>query len=449
MVLNLVGVPVWAESDAVSLDELLKRVELGRVDDARENEKRIKKFDEDKVQQASLLESIKIELTAEEERSKALEQEFESNENILVESRETLKQRLGDLNELFGVLQQVAGDTRSGFEYSLTNIQHPERDKFLTKFIEKVGSDTQLASLDEIEQFWFELQREMTESGKVVTFPALVTAVNGDKKERSVTRIGVFNVVAQGKYLEFEPKTQRLVELARQPQDRFLKMVNDLESKQTGLTAFGLDPARGQILSLLVQTPNLRERIEQGGVIGYIILGLGAVAFIVIIIRLVLLMLTGINIRLQMRQPDKPVAGNPLGRILKIYHSNPDIDLESLELKLGEAILKETPKLERWNILIKIIAVVAPLLGLLGTVTGMIITFQSITLFGTGDPKLMAGGISQALVTTVLGLSVAIPTVLLHTLVNSRSKRLQEILEQQAAGMIANSVEKRQQSISS
>jgi len=225
-------------------------------------------------------------------------------------------------------------------------------------------------------------------------------------------------------------------------------MINDLESKQTGLTAFGLDPARGQILSLLVQTPNLRERIEQGGVIGYIILVLGAVALIVIIIRLVLLMLTGINIRLQMRQPDKPVAGNPLGRILKIYHANPDIDLESLELKLGEAILKETPKLERWNILIKIIAVVAPLLGLLGTVTGMIITFQSITLFGTGDPKLMAGGISQALVTTVLGLSVAIPTVLLYTLVNSRSKRLQEILEQQAAGMIASSAEKRQQSIS-
>jgi len=92
---------------------------------------------------------------------------------------------------------------------------------------------------------------------------------------------------------------------------------------------------------------------------------------------------------------------------------------------------------------LKIIAVVAPLLGLLGTVTGMIITFQAITLFGTGDPKLMAGGISTALVTTVQGLCVAIPTVLLHTLVASRARRLNQILEEQAAGMVAVQSERR------
>ena len=138
----------------------------------------------------------------------------------------------------------------------------------------------------------------------------------------------------------------------------------------------------------------------------------------------------------------KPNTNNPLGRVLKVYYDNTDIDMESLELKLGEAVLKETPKLSRFNTLLKVIAVVAPLLGLLGTVTGMIITFQAITLFGTGDPKLMAGGISQALVTTVLGLCVAIPTVLLHTLVSGRSHRIIEVLEEQATGMVAEYAEK-------
>ena len=111
-------------------------------------------------------------------------------------------------------------------------------------------------------------------------------------------------------------------------------------------------------------------------------------------------------------------------------------------LKLGEQILKETPKFNTMLPFLKIISVVAPLLGLLGTVTGMIITFQAITLYGAGDPKLMAGGISTALVTTVLGLCVAIPTVFLHTLVQSRAKRLTQILQEEAAGMLSERAEK-------
>ena len=120
----------------------------------------------------------------------------------------------------------------------------------------------------------------------------------------------------------------------------------------------------------------------------------------------------------------------------------PDADTETLELKLSESILREVPKLQSRLTIIKIISVVAPLIGLLGTVTGMINTFQAITLFGTGDPKLMAGGISQALVTTVLGLVVAIPMVFISTLLKTRSKGIINILQQQSAGIIANRSEK-------
>ena len=128
--------------------------------------------------------------------------------------------------------------------------------------------------------------------------------------------------------------------------------------------------------------------------------------------------------------------------MLAVYHENRDIDEETLQLKLDEAILKEQPALQARIAFIKIISMVAPLLGLLGTVIGMIVTFQAITLFGTGDPKTMAGGISQAFITTVLGLVVAIPTVLLHSIVQSRSTGVMHILTEQSAGLIAEHAEK-------
>jgi biopolymer transport protein ExbB len=127
---------------------------------------------------------------------------------------------------------------------------------------------------------------------------------------------------------------------------------------------------------------------------------------------------------------------------MSVYTDNKDIDIETLELKLDEAILRESAPLETGLNFIKVLYVVAPLLGLLGTVVGMIATFQMITLFGTGDPRMMAGGISTALVTTVLGLVVAIPLTLLHAFLQGKSKALIQILEEQAAGIIARLAER-------
>jgi biopolymer transport protein ExbB len=434
--LTLITATPLAAEQALSLDALLEKVKAGRVQDAKENAARIAAFKANKAEQSKLLAGAKAMRQREEALSQKLETDFEENDVKIIELENALKERLGSLKELFGVLQQASGDARGQFENSLTHVQFPERIDFLTELAQKMGQTSRLASLEEIERLWFELQREMTESGKVVRFPAQVVTVDGTEVERNVVRVGAFNVVSGGKYLQFIPETGRLLELSRQPQQRYLDKVLGLESASHGTAAFGLDPSRGQILSLLVQAPSLRERIEQGGVVGYVIICLGALALLIALERTAILTFTGLRVRMQTRKPDAP-GRNPLGRILKVYHDNPKADVETLELKLSEAILKETPKINRLLMFLKIIAVVAPLLGLLGTVTGMIITFQAITLFGTGDPKLMAGGISQALVTTVLGLCVAIPTVLLHTLVSSRARRLNQILEEQAAGMIA------------
>jgi len=250
--------------------------------------------------------------------------------------------------------------------------------------------------------------------------------------------VGTFNVIDEGgQYLNWESETQKLVELPRQPGARYTSAAGEFVQIQPGQTAdFWVDPSGGSLLSLLLQAPDFRERIDQGGIIGYIIIGLGLFALLLALERLLSLGIIGMKVSAQAKN-STPKNNNPLGRVMQVYADNQQKDAETLELKLGESIAQETPKLTRFIPLLKIIAMVAPLLGLLGTVTGMINTFQAITLFGTGDPKLMAGGISQALVTTVMGLSVAIPTVLLHTVVNGRSKRLMQLLEERSIGIMA------------
>ena len=247
--------------------------------------------------------------------------------------------------------------------------------------------------------------------------------------------------MSQGVYLQYVPETGKLLPYAKQPPGHYAKSGLNFQDSYTGISGIGVDPTRGAILNALVDTPSLIERIEQGGLIGYFILALGGVAFILSIERMIRLTLTSRQISKQ-AQTKKIDLKNPLGRVYKVYYDNRNLDVEALELKLGEAILKERLPLERFISTIKIVAVVAPLLGLLGTVTGMINTFQAITLFGTGDPKLMAGGISQALVTTVEGLAVAVPIVLIHALVNSRYKHIIMVLEEQSTGLVAAIAEK-------
>jgi biopolymer transport protein ExbB len=434
------GNTVYA-AQAISLDELLQQVKQGRVKDAAENKKRIEEFQRDRARQQQLVRDMEAERARQEALSQQLEDAFEINDAEIIDLERGLQDRLGELKELFGVLQQAAGDARGNFDTSVTQIQFPERGEWLTEFAQKMGSTTRMPTLAEIERIWFELQREMTESAKVKRMTASVVNANGEEEEREVVRVGLFNVVSDGKYLEYVPETGRLVELQRQPQSRFTSRAADLQDATTGLQGFAVDPTRGQLLALLVQSPSLMERIDQGQVVGYTIIVLGIIGLLVAIWRLIALSTVGAQVSSQTKNLDKP-GNNPLGRVIKVAHDNPDVDVEALELKLGEAILKETPKFTTMLPFLKIISVVAPLLGLLGTVTGMIITFQAITLYGAGDPKLMAGGISTALVTTVLGLCVAIPMVFLHTLVQSRARRLTHILQEEAAGMLSERAER-------
>ncbi|ESP93377.1 biopolymer transporter TonB [Pseudoalteromonas luteoviolacea NCIMB 1944] len=428
-------------NEAMDLDSLLKTLESGQAAQTQQNQQREAEFKARENQQVKMLNDLKSDRNDQLNRSERMETQFEENEIKLGNLSDTLSKRMGSLKELFGVLQQASGDASSKFRTSVVSAQIPNRSDVMDEMAKKMGSTSKLASIEDIEKVWFELQREMTEQGKVTRYNTDVIVAGGEKVNKEVVRVGAFNLIADGQYLNYNPETDTISELTRQPVSRFQQSAGDLQAANSGIVDFALDPTGGSILGLLVQAPNRKEQVEQGGVVGYVILAVGALALLIALERFISLMLIGAKIKRQLKS-DVAKDDNPLGRVMKVKDQYPDVAYDTLELKLSEAILREMPKITRNLTLIKIISVVAPLLGLLGTVTGMINTFQAITLFGTGDPKLMAGGISTALVTTVLGLVVAIPTVFLYTLLNTRSRNLLLILQEQSAGIIAERSEK-------
>ncbi|PWS54707.1 MotA/TolQ/ExbB proton channel family protein [Pseudoalteromonas sp. meg-B1] len=428
-------------AEPMNLDALLKTLEQGKSAQSEQNKQREQEFAARQNEQVKMLKNTQAKRNQMLSESERLETQFEENEIKLANLTDTLSKRMGSLKELFGVLQQVAGDSSNKFATSVVSAQLPGRSTFMDELAQKMGSTSKLASIEDIEKVWFELQREMTEQGKVSRFNTDVIVDGGNKVQKEVVRVGAFNLISDGQYLEYTPSTNTISQLTRQPSSRFTATAADLQQANTGVVPFALDPTGGSILGLLVQAPDTSEQVHQGGAVGYVILGVGLLALLIALERFVSLLLMGGKIRRQLKD-DTARDDNPLGRVMKVKDQYPNVAYDTLELKLSEAILREMPKITRNLTLIKIISVVAPLLGLLGTVTGMINTFQAITLFGTGDPKLMAGGISQALVTTVLGLVVAIPTVFLYTLLNTRSKGLLLILQEQSAGIIAERSEK-------
>jgi biopolymer transport protein ExbB len=438
----LLWVPMssWGAKAPETLDQLLEQVRQDSVQERKLNAEREARFLTARDQQKELLEKAKSDLQAAEQREKALKEIFEKNEKALAEKEAELRERSASLGELFGVARQAAHDLLRIIDDSLVSAQFPGRAAVLSTIAER----KELPTIEALQQLWLSLQEQMTEAGKVVTFPAPVITVGGEIKEQQVSRVGTFTAVSEGKYLRYlsEP-VSGLVELNRQPSSRFLKAAAEFEKTERGkVVPMAVDPSRGAILSLLVQSPSLRERIDQGGWIGYLTIVLGVIALLIALQRFVYLFIIGQRIDRQ-RQQELPSEDNPLGRILSVYVSDKE-DVETLNLKLDEAILKEVPRIERGLPILAILADVAPLLGLLGTVTGMIKTFQAITMFGTSDPKLMSAGISEALVTTVIGLVVAIPILLIHSSLSSKSNRLIQVLDEESAAIVAWLAEKKQ-----
>ena len=433
------------ETEISTVEALLQLVKEGKTKEQSANADREAKFMANKNEQAAILAAEKRELARQERIADQLEAEYKKNEEILRVKEEAYQKELGSLVELFGHLQSSAGEAAVQFSGSLTSPQYGlERVDFLNDLTSKMSETTELPTIREIEGLWYELQREMVASGQVVSFDTTVIDVDGESSTCNVTRVGLFNAVCDGKYLEYVAATGQYAFLPRQPAGRFTKTAKSVGNADAGeQVRFGIDPTGptgGSLLANLIQTPSLAERAAQGREVGYAIIFVGLIGIGLAFWKLWSLYVLGKAVRSQAGSKTLDVR-NPLGRVLKVGEENFKKDIDTLELKLAEAIMAERPSIERGIGAVRIISVVAPLAGLLGTVTGMIVTFQMITLYGTGDPKLMAGGISQALVTTVLGLLVAIPTTLLHSFTASSAKGIISVLEEQSTGILAERAE--------
>ena len=420
--------------------ELLEVVKRGQFADTQEQRDREARFRNEKNKQAKMLSDAKAERARLEKEAARLEQKFEANEALLVVAEEQLRERLGSLNEIFGHLAGNTTEARNIMEQSLTAAQFgKDREDFMTKLGSKMNEGIKLASIEELETLWYELQREINASGEVVIFTADVISTDGNVESRDVVRVGNFNVVSDGQYLSYSPSRGMYSELPSQPAGRYTSTTSDILSEDSFPVQFAVDPTGpqgGSLLQSLISMPSTAERMTLGGPVGFIIMTIGLLATALFIWRF--RELWGIRTAVQAQAASETLSDdNALGRILKIAEEDKKADTETLELKMAEQILKERPTIEGLNWVLKIVSVVAPLMGLFGTIIGMIETFTMITLFGTGDPKTMASGISVALVTTWLGLMVAIPTTFMYATVNNFAKGILGTIEESSTGMAA------------
>ncbi|WP_313306128.1 MotA/TolQ/ExbB proton channel family protein [Stutzerimonas balearica] len=431
--LALLLAPVLVNAaEPLNPDQLLERIRSERAAEASAMQAREQAFVRDRGEQARLLAQAKAALAEQQAEAERLKAEFDRQEALLAEQEKLLAQRVGHLGELFGVVRQSAGDIAGQWQDSLLNAQYPERLAQLRGLAES----RTLPSAEDLDAFWMTLLEDLAASGRVEQVSLPVVGADGQRSEQPVLRVGTFSVFGQDDFLRYDADAGQLLAPARQPSG--MGEVDDYLRSDEALGVLPIDPSRGTLLAQLQREPDFWARLQQGGLVGWVIVALGVLGLCLAGWRMVYLSGVGRKVASQMRELERPRDDNPLGRIIGVLGPKPQLaDLETLELKLDEAILQETPPLERGQPLLKLLTAVAPLLGLLGTVTGMIVTFQAITQSGGGDSRLMADGISQALVTTVMGLVVAIPLLFLHALLASRSKALIQLLEQQSAGLIA------------
>lgn len=425
------------QSEALNLEELLDLVKAGKFAESEEATKRENRFSKEKNRQQTLLANAKAERAKLEAIATNLETRFEANDAKLTLLEEQLKTRLGSLYETFGHLQGVASDTEDYFKTAITSGQFgKEREEFLGELAKKMGEGVSVATIEEIEQLWYELSRELVASGTVQRFSATVIDNDGESSEQDVVRVGNFNAVAEGQYLTYLSKRGAYETLPKQP-GRYLDGTYDVFDEDSGFVQFALDPTGpqgGALLVNLISLPSFFEQIQYGRITGYTIIVLFLIAIGVFGWRFYALFTINGNVK---KQAAGEAAGdNPLSRIFAVADQN-KTDTETLELKLSEQILIERAEIDQYIWVVRLISVISPLLGLFGTIIGMINTFQAITLFGTGDPKTMAGGISEALVTTMLGLMCAIPTTFMAAALSNYSKGILAILEEQSTGMVA------------
>ena len=441
---------VWAAlptQAAVSLDEIAQQATAVRAGEAKLNAQREASFQQAFNQQQQLLNAVASQRASLDATTASLSARFDANEKRVAELQKLLTEHQGNLGELFGVTRQVAGDAVGELRQSLIASQFlvaadkEDREAFLTR----IASAKALPSIVELERLWLELQREMTASGQVTRFQAPLRVQEGEPAQaREVLRVGPFTASSGDQFLAWLPSEKVFVPYQRQPAGALREVAAALATATGDDTYFeGLvDPARGALLGMVVERPNWLERVKVGGMIGYLTITLGLIGVAVWLGQLIYLISVRAAVAWQLRNIARPSARNPLGRVLAALarDSGAALPADMAELHISAAVLREVPKLERFQGFLRLAVAAGPLLGLIGTVIGMIITFQTITASGASDPKLVAHGIGQAMIATVLGLGIAIPLLFANSLLAALSRAIIQILDEHGEGLLADTL---------
>ena len=427
---------------AQTLDELLEQTRTAHDQERKANVERERQFQANRDQQAALLAQAEQARKAAEAQSQQLSAQYDANDKEINNIEQLLKDRAGNLGELFGVTRQVAGDTATVLSQSLISFQFPDREDFLRA----LGASKELPGSAQLERLWYEMQREMTESGRVARVSTKIVEAGGTAQQADVVRIGPFIAMSNGRYLSYLPAQKTLAVLSRHPPAPFTRAAAALQDAKQGVVRAAVDPSRGVLLGLYVERPNVWERIQRGQFVGYVIITVGVIGALCALYQFIYLLQVRMAVMRQLQAIGSPSTDNPLGRVLAAFKGDAariEEDAEIAELRISEAVLREVPKLERFQSFLRLAVAAGPLLGLIGTVIGMIITFQSITESGSSDPKLMAAGIGQAMIATVLGLGIAIPLLFVNTALAAMSRQIVQILDEQSTGLLAESIEKK------
>jgi biopolymer transport protein ExbB len=442
--------PVVAQSPADSHDELLRQVEQVRAAENKAFQDRVAEFNsKSQAEKDALLRQAEQQRTQLNTVSERLSDTYQANELRISNLNQELRDKATALGlaELFGLARQAANDNSSILQQSLITTQFPTppgelpRDEWMRQF----AASTAAPTAAELERLWIEIQREMTASGQVAKYRTTIIQPNGEPVESEVIRIGPFTAIADGQFLAYLPNLRTFNVLPRQLPGEFMDVAREFTTATSGYVDAVVDAGRGSLLALYVERPTNLERIEAGETIGLIIVIVGILGFLAFVFQLIYLIFVRVGVSGQLRHLDRPAPNNPLGRVLLAFKgdkSKIEQDADVAELRITEAVLREVPKLERFQAFLRLCVAAGPLLGLIGTVVGMILTFQSITESGSSDPRLMATGIGIAMIATVLGLFVAIALLFANALLNSLSRGVVQILDEQSAGMLAESIEK-------
>jgi biopolymer transport protein ExbB len=442
--LGLSAFTMAAPASAQSLADVLKKVQADSNEMTAENQQRLKEFQTDKNAQASKMAAAQAALNAAEGRGRTLGNEFDANEATLADLEAQVTAQAGDFQELLGQFRSAAGETMPEIANSFANFDYQGR----VEGIAEIAEARTLPNRAQLERLPKAILQEMIAQSEVKTFTATVDGVgpNASNADVELMRVGVFTAATTdgAKFVEVRKKDNGdtfLQAFATQPTGPYAGAMKALINAGPDQTVRApVDPSKGNLFGILGDLPVLSDRIKQGGLVGAVIMVLLAIGLLISFYKIFTLFTMGGAMR-KTAKTRQAGDGNPLARLFETYEQNRGSDIETLELKLDEQILRESPRIERLNDIVKVLSAVSPLLGLLGTVVGMIITFTAITIYGAGDPKLMAGGISVALMTTVFGLVSAIPLLLLHAIISSMTRGNQQILDEQAAGLIAEKAE--------